>query len=664
MMVASTMPLVLGAPVPGPVPPTSFTKVTGDALVMGPSGGFGCAWGDYDKDGYIDLFVANAYNQKNFLYRNRGDGTFAKVITGQIVNDSSDGAGAVWGDYDNDSYLDMFVPQAFSPSKDLLYRGGGDGSFAKILGRLPANDDVFGQGALWLDYDRDGHLDLLVGNSGRPFLYRNLGDGTFVQIKTGSPVNKDYAVWGMAMADINNDGWPDFVLANDGPCNLFQNTVWSQGDAPFLVGELTDYSGFARKLTNATPDAVSGYVWSQLPADLQLELQTPGTVTIQRRTRLVEGLNGILGGGSIYDPARFLNVPLSVDLRSLIGSNPTGKALFRMNRTLLEETYSKELTREQFQEVKGMPALFSQSGANRGVAFADFDNDGDQDLVTSGGGRNRLYRNRGDGTFEAVQGDPVVTTTGVFMGVAWGDYDNDGWLDLFCSGFGNKNRLYHNNGDGTFTQVTEGDITTEGGRSYACAWGDIDNDGALDLFVVGGSGNPNNAANGQSLLYRNQGNPNGWVTLKLVGSVSNHSAIGARVSLLATIAGKELWQTREVSGGSGMFGQNDLRVHFGLGDAAQIDLVRIQWPSGFVQEIQRPELKKIHTIVESPRLRSVSRSAGQFQILGAKDVDYELQASPDMKTWNRIGNAKGGVEISDPDAAGSNGRYYRLLVQP
>src|SRR5204862_6740961 len=135
---------------------------------------------------------------------------------------------------------------------------------------------------------------------------------------------------------------------------------------------------------------------------------------------------------------------------------------------------------------------------------------------------NVLYRNNGHGTFEKITTGDIVNDLGVFNGCAWADYDNDGYLDLFIVNDSFGNRLYHNNGDGTFLSVTEGDVVTDLANSTGCSWGDYDNDGFLDLFVAnGGIASPQN-----SFLYHNDGNSNHWIKVRCVGTVSNRSAIG------------------------------------------------------------------------------------------------------------------------------------------
>ena len=214
---------------------------------------------------------------------------------------------------------------------------------------------------------------------------------------------------------------------------------------------------------------------------------------------------------------------------------------------------------------------------------------------------NFLFQNNGDGTFTKITDGAVVTDSYGF-GCAWADYDNDGWLDLFVNrgvsgGVGKDNAIYHNNGDGTFTPVTEGSLVHDGGQGKGCAWGDYDNDGFQDLFVANG-GFVVPIHNQLNFLYHNDGNANNWLTIKLFGTASNRPAIGAKVRVLARIGGRLLWQLREVSGGGNYGSQNDLRASFGLGDAGRVDTLHIEWPSGARQEFRNVGANQFLTIIE------------------------------------------------------------------
>ncbi len=183
-------------------------------------------WGDYNNDGMIDLFVANIENENNSLYKNIGNGNFEKITSGAIVNDGGNSVGASWGDYNNDGYLDLFVSNA-GEQDNFLYRNNGDETFTKITTGSIVNDGGHSHGSAWGDYDNDGDIDLFVSNdSDTPnFLYSNNGDGTFTKL-TNSITEVEECSFGAAWADIDNDLDLDLFVANrnmDGS-HLYENS--------------------------------------------------------------------------------------------------------------------------------------------------------------------------------------------------------------------------------------------------------------------------------------------------------------------------------------------------------------------------------------------------------------------------------------------------------
>jgi hypothetical protein len=217
--------------------------------------------------------------------------------------------------------------------------------------------------------------------------------------------------------------------------------------------------------------------------------------------------------------------------------------------------------------------------------------------------------------------------------------------------------LYHNDGNGGFTQITDTSLTTDYGHTQCAAWCDYDNDGFLDLFVGYCYDEPNS-------LYHNDGNSNGWLLLKLLGTKSNRAAIGAKVRVKSMIGGKTLWQVREISGN---VWQNDQRPHFGLGDATNAELVRIEWPSGIVEEFADVAPRRILTIVE-PSLKGSLGQEGKFHVSMTMSTNrvYQLQTSSDLKTWTTLTNCTGSgscapVEYVDPETPVPNSaRFYRM----
>jgi hypothetical protein len=442
-----------------------FTRIL-EGDIVSDAGAIGCSWADYNNDGYGDLFVANQFGQNNHLYRNNGNGTFTKITEGAIVNDGGHSQSSSWGDYDNDGYLDLFVTNADS-QRNFLYHNNGDGTFTKITQGAIVNDVASSIGSAWGDYDNDGFLDLFVANANdqNNFLYRNNRNGTFTKITTGNIVNDGGNSSGCNWVDYDGDGDPDLFVANRNQKNfLYRNTG------------------------NSTP---------------------AGVAFIK------------ISSGAIVDEA---NVSI-------------------------------------------------------GGSWADYDNDGDLDLfVALGGPTNALYANDGRGNFAKIISGPVVQDGFVAESGSWGDYDNDGDLDLFVSNlFGGQDRLYRNDGGGNFTSITNSVVVNKPFlNSHGNAWGDYDNDGDLDLFVATAT------AGFTNLFYQNNGNSNSWINIRCIGTTSNASAIGAKVRVKAGINERPVWQMQEISSQTGAFSQNSLNAEFGLGEAAVIDSLRVEWPSGLV----------------------------------------------------------------------------------
>jgi hypothetical protein len=299
------------------------------------------------------------------------------------------------------------------------------------------------------------------------------------------------------------------------------------------------------------------------------------------------------------------------------------------------------------------------------VAWGDYDNDGHFDLFVATGysspEADLLYRNNGDRTFTRILNGSPVDDTVRSWGAAWGDYDNDGYLDLFVANQQGPNLLYHNERIGRFSQVFDGEVVSDAGHHGPGAWADFDNDGSLDLLVchidISGGGLPE-----PNSLYRNQGNSNAWIMVRLVGTVSNRAAIGAKVRVHATIWGKSVWQLRQISGGEGAC-QGDLRTHFGLGDATKVDTLRIEWPSGTVQELHNVPVKQILSITEPAKLVPVS-SRG-FQIRCWKGMQFEVQRTHDLLTWDSLGmvtNLTGTLTFQDTQGGpGTASCFYRVV---
>ena len=287
-------------------------------------------------------------------------------------------------------------------------------------------------------------------------------------------------------------------------------------------------------------------------------------------------------------------------------------------------------------------ALATEGGTTGGFAWGDYDNDGWPDAFVTGA-TNSLFHNNGDGTFTKVP-PPTGTESGSFLCANWVDFDNDGWLDLFVVDFqvGATCRMYRNNGNGTFTRATGSALLTEPGRWFASAWADIDRDGFPDVVVSNvGVGN---------ILFHNDGNTNHWLTVHCLGRISNRAAIGAKVRVRASIGGKAFWQMREISAGGNIGSQNQLDPMFGLAEAATVETLRVEWPSGIVQEIHNVAANQILDVKEPSRLETMKDGQAVFKLVGGRNVVYNIERSADLETWTRwltLTNTTGQTTFSD-----------------
>ncbi|HID95926.1 MAG TPA: tetratricopeptide repeat protein [Candidatus Latescibacteria bacterium] len=501
--------------------------------------GSGALFFDYDNDGDLDLYLVRSSESEdesaNILYRNEGNGTFTDVTSIAGVGDRGMGIGCVAGDYDNDGYVDLYVTNY---GANVLYRNNGDGTFSDVTSSAGVGDMGFGAGAAFADYDSDGDLDIYVANYvdleevpsseslrfpedfvGQPnVLYRNNGDGTFTDVteEAGVDGGKGRSL-SVVFFDFDNDRYIDIYVVNDRDANI----------------------------------------------------------------------------------------------------------LYRNNRD------------GTFTDVAGPSGVADQRGG-RGVAVGDYNKDGWLDLYVTNrqGEGNVLYRNRGDGSFEQdISSDGVLRPGG--KGSSWGaafiDFDNDNDLDLLVavdpspSAEGSSGLMsFRNTGDGTFSGVMllSGLAEFPGLAVQAVLPADFDDDGDVDLLLTG--------SNGSAVMLRNEGgNRNNWLKIRLVGTKSNVSGIGAKVE----IKSGKIWLRREVVGGSGFLAQPAIPVEFGLADKTTIDLVRVYWPRGIRQSFVNVSANQTLTIVETsaelascPTVYSWNGSEFTFvsDILGNAVVGYLL----------------------------------------
>ncbi|MGI8782295.1 MAG: CRTAC1 family protein [Acidobacteriota bacterium] len=483
--------------------------------------GCGAAFLDYNNDGFLDIFLVNGsvlegfrkgQEPTNHLYKNRRDGTFEDVTRQTNLGYSGWGQGVCAGDYDNDGYVDLFASYW---GQNQLYRNREGRTFENVTRKagILNTRQRWGTGCAFLDFDRDGYLDLFVANyidfdiesapdpesglcrykglkiacgppglkGGTNVLYHNKGNGTFEDVSEKSRIAYGGGTYGLGVStlDFDNDGWIDIYVANDSsPSSLYRNN---------RDGTFTDI--------------------------------------------------GVQAGCG----------------------------------------YSQD----------GRPQ------AGMGVAIGDYDHNGFMDIFKTNfaGDTSTLYSNPGTGlcddiTFSAGLG---VNTRWLGWGVGFLDLDNDGWLDLFLAnghvypevsqlqteaGYKQRKVVYWNQKGRRFEDISEklGPPVTTPKASRGCAFGDFDNDGNIDVVINNVHDTPD--------LFRLDGDQNHWITLRLTGTSSNRSAIGARVRCFT--AG--VTQVDEVRGGGSYISQNDLRIHFGLGNVTLVDRLEVRWPNGLEEE--------------------------------------------------------------------------------
>jgi hypothetical protein len=505
---------------------------------------------DFDHDGWPDIYVTNsAIGSKNRLYRNMHDGTFRDVAPElgiADVNQEGTGVsmGAVWGDYDNDGYEDLFLIKWGRP--ELFHNDGGHG-FTRVSEQAGLPPWINANTAVWFDYDGDGLLDLFVGgyyaedvdlwhlkttrmmpdsfeyakNGGRKYLFHNLGDGRFEEVSAKVGINSRRWALASAAADLRGTGHPDLFVANDyGVSELYLNDGKRFHESGAQAGV-----GFAPK----------------------------------------SGMNVAMG--DIFNQGKYAVYVsnISEDGFLIQGNNLWVPQEGQQGGTVRYENMARDLGVEL-------------GGWSFGAQFGDLNNDGTLDLYLTNG---------------YVSLDPKRSYWYDFAKVAGGNAsiiaDADHWPAVdgrSHSGYQQK-RLWLNDGAGKFIDVAQavGVTDTYDGRAVALA--DFFNTGALDPVVAN--------QRGPLLLYRNTVTPaNKWIEFALEGTKSNRSAIGAQVTVRWN--GQE--QVQQVSGGSGFAAQNERRLHFGLGANPTIEEITIQWPSGKMQTLRDWKLGQVNVVKE------------------------------------------------------------------
>ena len=487
------------------------------------------------------------------------------VFTKIILDDSVTNAGGVsWIDYDNDNDLDLYVTNArladSNLTRDRLFRNDGNDNFVQILGQDMTEFKTHSRGISWADYNNDGNTDafiscrnfLLNTNLGST-LYQNEGSGLFNLLLNGDiGAENTYSGMGAAWGDYNNDGFVDLFMATT-KALAYPNDTLSN-----ILFDNNKNGTFTKNTTSTVVNDGYNYytmpLWSDFDQDGDLDL--------------------FISAG----PVQSGNLQPDFFYKNLLIENGTGE-------------FERDL----------VSSYAYQPRDGQEIQWIDFDNDRDLDLyITNYGGtpgqtpgmKNDFYRND-NGAYTKITTGRLATDIDISLGQVWGDFDNDGDIDLYTcnqTSFSNTeggHRYYRNNGspDYTFTRINSGDFVNTNRIGWGACAGDYDNDGDLDLYVTL---NTFTNAPDYDALYKNElNNSNNWVNIVLEGKKtdasstgSNRSGIGAIVYAKALISGIPTWQMREVSTNSGFSGQNSLRVHFGFGNAVNIDSLIIKWPSG------------------------------------------------------------------------------------
>ena len=491
------------------------------------------------------------------------------------------GSGAAWIDVENDGDYDLYlVNGAGGPeTTNALYHNMGDGTFLPQTKACGVLDDGEGMACSVADYDNDGFSDLMVMNFGDFVLYRNNGDGTFENVTAKAFPDGIDEIWygGSSWGDFDGDGFLDVYVA--GYVDLSENRGNSGLRFPM------DFKGFPNYLYRNNGD---------------------GTFTnIAKEAGVEDGFRK-----SMQVLVADFNDDMRPDILVANDTDPNGLYLNVGDGT--------------FKEFSGPSGLSSTDGS-MGIAWGDYNNDQKMDLYISNytGEADLLLtmidnESSNDGKtknaiFTADFTSPIVqqkTWALVGWGTGFFDFDNDADLDLFVAGghlngVSGDNRdfnvLFENNGDGSFSDMSDASgILKPGKRIHRAAiFGDYDNDGFIDFYVVNnGEESYEEESDRHGVLFRNDSTSNGnWLKIRLTGTTSNKDAFGTKISLTTA---DDKTQIREHVSGDGYFSTNAQEVHFGLGDAKTIDSILITWPSGRTQVLDNVKVNQTLELAEPP----------------------------------------------------------------
>lgn len=525
------------------------------------------------------------------------------AINFEHVSNASGGnglSGAAWFDFDNDGHLDLFIPNGMG-GENGLFRNQSDGTFLSVAREAGVEGIEGSAGVITADFNNDGHVDIFVtGDQGRgagfqqagAALFQNLGNGTFEDVTTVSGLSWPEAHRAASAADIDNDGLLDLVILGNTSNTIQKNQVFKNlGNMQFQ--DVSEGSGLD------TLQSTCASLFSDYDGDGDQDLFLASCTTA---------------------------LPIS---------------LYQNNGDFT------------FTDVGGMAGL-STAGLFMGLCAADYDNDGDQDIFatnfgTARGTTNRphvLYRNLGDGTFDDQADFAGIAQQQFGWGCVFQDLDNDGWDDLFvvgaldtvcqsgagsCPDFevigpgqGNEGQLFFNQGNGVFLEREDLfplDLSSD--HTSAAIGADYNEDGFTDLLVVRSlvpAHNGRSETSGEPILLTNSGNSNHYIAIDLVGSTSNASAIGAKV----TVKSGSLVLTKEVRAGSSHLSSESTRLLFGLADMESVDSVEVQWPGGELEIFNNVEVDNLNALTQGSVASTAVRVLTELPIgTGGLSIDRD-----------------------------------------
>lgn len=506
---------------------------------------------DFNRDGWNDFYVTNSsYSQSNALYMNLRDGSFKDVAaqTG-VANLNMPGMGvsmgAVWADYDNDGYQDLFVYRWGHPS---LYKNNAGSGFTDVTSTSGLPGWINANTAIWFDYNSDGYVDLFIGgyfreqidlwhlkstailtesfeysqNGGRDYLLKNTGKGTFIDVTSETGLTSTRWTLAAGAADVNHDGYPELFIANDYGINEF---YFNEAGKRFAEkGQ--------RALIGLAPKSGMNVSFGDTYNNGQLGIYVSNITE--------EGI--LMQGNNFWVPY--------ADSEKVVYINAAGQL------------------------------GIENGGWSWGAQFGDLNNDGYLDLYVANG-----YISGKPGTsywydYSKVTGGNTAIISDIMNWPAMEGRSQSGFQ---------QNKIWINNGSGHFADAGNFSGGKENFDSRAVAFADLWNRGTLDVIVA----NQNN----HLLVYKNIVNTdNQWIAFELEGTNSNRDAIGAMVKLY--------WdsktQLQVITGGIGFCSQNQRRVHFGLGKSTSVEKAVITWPDGHHQVIEQPQANRVHKIIETP----------------------------------------------------------------